>query len=178
MIQGPPVRLLCSVLSHKSYRKVTTQPTATPTAVVSRERYRQSAIHGHRPTFRPITRMLFIWLIEARPQADMAFSHRYECCSRVNIRWPMNVLFTVNKTCSGLSSQTNNYWTAQSMLSYLAYFGADVSAFMPFCPAQFNVTHCLRLYCSLWANKWWWWWWWNAARRRPYEVICTTTLIN
>jgi len=46
--------------------------------------------------------------------------------------------------------------TAQSMLSYLAYFGADVSAFVPFCPAQFNVTHCLHLYCSVWAKNWWW----------------------
>jgi len=27
--------------------------------------------------------------------------------------------------------------------------GADVGAFVPFCPAQFNVTHCLHLYCSL-----------------------------
>jgi len=44
----------------------------------------------------------------------------------------------------------------QSMLSYLAFLRADVSAFMPFCPAQFIVTtHCVHLYGSVWTNKWW-----------------------
>jgi len=38
--------------------------------------------------------------------------------------------------------------------------GVDVNALVPFCPAQFNVTHCLYLSDDLWANKWWWWWWW------------------
>ena len=26
------------------------------------------------------------------------------------------------------------------------FLGADVSALVPFCPAQFSVTHCLHLY--------------------------------
>jgi len=30
------------------------------------------------------------------------------------------------------------------MLSYLAFLGTDVSAFVPFCPAQFIATHCLH----------------------------------
>jgi len=44
---------------------------------------------------------------------------------------------------------------------------------VPFCPAQFNVTHCLHLYCSVWANKWWWWWWLftvNVVTRRVYKA--------
>jgi len=48
--------------------------------------------------------------------------------------------------------------TAQSILSYLAFLGADVSASVPFCSAQFIATYWLHLYCSVWANKWWWWW--------------------
>ena len=35
--------------------------------------------------------------------------------------------------------------TAQSMLSYLAFLGADVSAFVPFCPAQFIVPHIVYI---------------------------------
>jgi len=33
------------------------------------------------------------------------------------------------------------------------FLGADVSALMPFCPAQFNVTHCLHLYDYLELTK-------------------------
>jgi len=25
---------------------------------------------------------------------------------------------------------------------------------VPFCPAQYNVTHCLHLHDYFWANKW------------------------
>ena len=44
--------------------------------------------------------------------------------------------------------------TAQSLLSYLAFLGADVSAFMPFCPAQFVVTtHCVQFCTVLFEQK-------------------------
>ena len=44
--------------------------------------------------------------------------------------------------------------TAQSLLSYSAFLGADASAFMPLCPAQFIVTtHCVHLCCSVCANN-------------------------
>jgi len=56
------------------------------------------------------------------------------------------------------------------------YFKGEM--LLTFCPAQFNVTHCLYLSDYLWANKWWWWWWRRITRISQQHTHRTTPTLS